>query len=96
MHPSLLHASMGMVTESAEIIDLIKKHVGYKRPLNREKLKLELGDQLYYLTLAIISSGFSIEEIIDSNINKLSNRYPSGYSDNCANNRKGETNEREN
>ena len=83
----LLHASMGLVTESAECLDILKKCYAYHRPFDVDKFKDELGDVLHYLTMASNTLGISIEDLMDINYAKLSVRYPDGYSDNCANNR---------
>jgi NTP pyrophosphatase (non-canonical NTP hydrolase) len=83
----LLHMVLGMVTESGEIADLLKKHMVYARPLDKTKLKDELGDLLFYLCGALIDLGSSLDEIIAMNMAKLKARYPNGYSHQSANNR---------
>lgn len=85
--PEFLHASMGMVTEAAEILDLIKKHLGYRKPLDAKKLHAELGDLLFYWSLAVEDCGLSLKEMIDANTKKLTARYPEGYSHERAINR---------
>lgn len=86
----LLHMTLGMVTESAEIADLLKKHMAYDRPLDKQKLKDELGDLQFYLIGALVDLGSSLEEIIRMNIAKLKTRYPDGYNHKSANNRNKE------
>ena len=83
----LLHSSMGMVTEAAEVMDIIKKHAVYSRPIDLNKLKDELGDLLHYLVMALINCGSSLNEIVDINVAKLKTRYPNGYNHQSANNR---------
>lgn len=83
----LLHMVMGMVTESGEIADLLKKHMAYARPLDVTKLKDELGDLFFYLCGALIELGSSLDEIVDMNMAKLKARYPNGYEHQAANNR---------
>jgi NTP pyrophosphatase (non-canonical NTP hydrolase) len=83
----LLHMVLGMVTESGEIADLLKKHMAYSRCLDTTKLKDELGDLLFYLCGALIDIGSSLDEIVDMNIAKLKARYPNGYDHKSANNR---------
>ena len=85
--PGFLHASMGMVTEAAEILDLCKKGIGYNRSVDMIKVKKELGDSLYYWTLAVIESGTSFDEMMSMNMIKLKARYADGYTDEEANNR---------
>ena len=81
----LTHGAMGMVTESAEIMDIIKKHLVYRRPLDTTKLKDECGDVLFYLTMVLIECGSNYNEIINMNIAKLTARYKGKYSHEAAN-----------
>lgn len=83
----LLHMVLGMVTESGEVADLLKKHMAYSRPLDTTKLKDELGDLFFYLCGALIDIGSSLDEIIAMNMAKLRKRYPNGYTHTNANNR---------
>ncbi len=83
----LLHASMGLVTESAEVLDLLKKHYAYSRPLSINKVKDELADVFHYLTMACNQLGIDIEVLMNINHANLSIRYPAGYADEKANNR---------
>lgn len=48
----MLHFAIGLSTESAEILDQIKKHVYYNKPLDIINLEEELGDCLWYIALA--------------------------------------------
>ncbi len=83
----LLHASMGLVTESAEVLGELKKHFAYNRPFNVNKFKDELADVFHYLTMANNMLGIDIEVLMNINKAKLDIRYPEGYSDEKANNR---------
>ena len=85
--PGFLHASMGMVTESAENLDLIKKGIGYGRPADLKKIKDEMGDLHYYWTLACVEAGLDLRKIMESNMSKLEARFADGYTDDEANNR---------
>jgi NTP pyrophosphatase (non-canonical NTP hydrolase) len=56
---------------------------------NREHLIIELGDIMWYVAQATQALGISMEEVLDTNITKLSKRYPEGtfdayYSENRA------------
>lgn len=48
----LLHASMGLVTESAEAIDQLKKYIFYGRAEDRTNTVEELGDLMWYFAIA--------------------------------------------
>lgn len=41
--------ALGLVGETGEVVDLIKKHIGHSHPLDRAKLVKELGDVEWYM-----------------------------------------------
>jgi NTP pyrophosphatase (non-canonical NTP hydrolase) len=71
----LLHAALGMQTESGEFSDQIKKYIFYDKDLDRTNLIEEIGDLLWYVAIALheLKSSFSEAEL--SNIRKLFTRY---------------------
>lgn len=83
----LLHMVMGMVTEAAELLDLLKKHMAYDRPLDIKKFKDELSDLGFYHLGAIVEINSCLREIMEINRAKLEARYPNGYSHDRANKR---------
>lgn len=76
----LLHAGMGLVTESAEFLDALKKSIYYGKELDRVNLKEEMGDILWYLALAMDELGTDFETEMRRNINKLKARYGEKFS----------------
>ena len=75
---NVLHMAVGISGESGELLDAIKKHVIYQKPLDVENIKEELGDLLFYMSNLMQSVGLSFEEVLQHNIDKLSVRYASG------------------
>lgn len=75
---NLLHMGVGVSGESGELLDAIKKHVIYQKPLDVENVKEELGDLLFYMSNLMQSVGLSFEEVLQHNVDKLSVRYSSG------------------
>ena len=75
---NMWHMVTGIGGEAGEIVDCIKKHVIYQKPLDVENIKEELGDLLFYMSNLMQSVGLSFEEILQHNIDKLSVRYASG------------------
>ena len=71
--------SMGLAGESGEVIDLIKKIAWQGKPLDKEKIKDELGDILWYLTALAHSLDITLDDIAQHNVSKLRERYPSGF-----------------
>ena len=83
-----LHAAVGIAGESGELIDAIKKTWIYEKELDRENVLEECGDLLFYVTAMLINSGFTISQAMDHNVVKLAKRYPDGYTDQHARERK--------
>ena len=71
----LLHAAMGAVTESGELLDSLKKAIFYGKELDVVNFKEELGDILWYLAIAYHELDGSFEEGMEVNIAKLRARY---------------------
>jgi NTP pyrophosphatase (non-canonical NTP hydrolase) len=80
----LLHAAIGMVTESGEFMDMLKKHLFYGKPLDEVNLNEELGDQIWYIAIALNALGSSFEEVMARNIEKLQARYPDKFTERSA------------
>ena len=77
----LIHAMIGMQTESAEFSDAMKKTIFYGKPLDEVNLKEELGDLLWYVALAmrVLDTDFDTE--MAKNIAKLQARFPSKFTE---------------
>jgi len=80
----LIHAAFGIAGESGEIVDAVKKHVFYGKPLDVANLREEVGDVMWYIALMCRTLGVTLEELMQENINKLTARYPEKYSDELA------------
>lgn len=83
----LIHASLGLTTETAEIADAIKKHMMYGKPLDETNLLEEVGDVLWYANVLLNEIGASFDEAMAANIRKLKKRYPQGFTEQSAINR---------
>lgn len=77
----LLHAAIGLSTESGEFSDQLKRHVFYGKELDKTNLKEEAGDLLWYLSIALNEIGSSFSEVMAMNIAKLKARYPEKFSE---------------
>lgn len=75
----LLNGVMGLNGEAGECIDIVKKHVFQGHVLDKEKLKGELGDVLWYIAATAESIGVSLDEVAADNVEKLKRRYPDGF-----------------
>jgi NTP pyrophosphatase (non-canonical NTP hydrolase) len=71
----LLHSSIGLSTEAGELLDALKKHIYYGKPLDKVNLKEEMGDLFWYLAIMADVLEVSFEELQAKNIDKLKARY---------------------
>lgn len=83
--------ALGLAGEAGEVADLIKKHLGHGHWLNKDEIRKELGDVLWYLATVAEACGLSLEEVAAANIVKLQARYPTGFSSEASKNRKDES-----
>ncbi len=70
---------MGLNGEAGEAIDILKKHLFQGHELDREHIAKELGDVAWYIAVAANALGYSLEDILRMNTDKLSKRYPEGF-----------------
>jgi NTP pyrophosphatase (non-canonical NTP hydrolase) len=78
----LLTASIGMQAESGEFSEVIKKIIFQGKEFNeaeRFHLMRELGDVLWYWVQGCTALGYTPQEVMEENINKLESRYPNGF-----------------
>jgi NTP pyrophosphatase (non-canonical NTP hydrolase) len=76
----LLHATLGLSTEAGEMLDVLKKHIFYGKPIDEVNLIEEVGDVLWYLSVALDALSSSYSESMTLNIAKLRKRYGEKFS----------------
>lgn len=84
----VLNGCLGLAGESGEVLDMVKKWVFHEKDLDKDHLKKELGDVMWYVAMLCESFGFDLDEILQMNVDKLKARYPEGFDPDKANNRK--------
>lgn len=77
---ALLNYGLGLGGESGEVQELIKKFAFHGHVIQKDSIKNELGDVLWYLSNIAKTAGLTLEEIATANIEKLRKRYPEGFS----------------
>ena len=82
-----IHYALGLVTESGEIADASKKHVAYGSGLDVTNIKEEIGDLLFYVARYMELYGWTFEEVMQLNTDKLKARYPEKFTQDLAENR---------
>ena len=78
----LLTAALGLNGEASEFSELIKKCIFQGKEYNdttKNKLKDELSDVMWYIAQGCIALDTNIEELMDINMTKLKDRYPTGF-----------------
>ncbi len=75
----LINGVMGLCGEAGEAIDIVKRYLAQGHELDKEHLAKELGDIAWYLAETATVLGYSLEEILQLNIDKLRKRYPEGF-----------------
>lgn len=75
----LINSVMGLCGESGEAIEIVKKHLAQGHELDKEHLVKELGDVAWYLAEAATALDVPLEQVFQSNIDKLKKRYPQGF-----------------
>lgn len=74
----LYHAIFGLNSEAGEVAGILQKeYQGHE--LNEEHLKKELGDCCWMIAEACTALGFELEDVMQTNIDKLKKRFPDGF-----------------
>lgn len=86
----IINGILGLSGEVGEFSDMVKKWIFHDTDLDEEHAKKELGDVMWYIAMICESFGWSLDEIMQMNIDKLKKRYPDGFDTERANNRSPE------
>lgn len=84
---NLLHAAMGISTESGELMDAFKRKIFYGKDLDVVNVKEEIGDLMWYVAILLRELDLDFEELLQINIDKLKARYPEKFTEENALNR---------
>jgi NTP pyrophosphatase (non-canonical NTP hydrolase) len=75
----IVYTALGLASEAGEVTDKVKKVIrdsgGDFSSEAREGIKKELGDVLWYVSSLARELGFTLEEVAEANILKLSSRF---------------------
>lgn len=94
----LIHMLLGLAGEVGELIDVFKRPMIYNTEVNeatRDHIIEELGDIEYYMAGIRAVLGISRFIVLGTNVEKLSKRFPKGYSDEAAQTRADKAGESE-
>ena len=73
----IVYPALGLAGEAGEVAEKVKKHIR-DGVLNVEDLKKELGDVLWYLAAITSDLGLSLDDVAESNLQKLRSRQARG------------------
>lgn len=79
-YPMWLNGVLGLTGESGECADMVKKYLFQGHDLDKEHLAKELGDVAWYVAVTAHAIGYTLEDVLRMNMNKLRARYPEGFS----------------
>ncbi len=81
----LIHMTLGICGEAGELLDAVKKHTIYVKPLDWENIIEELGDLEFYMEGMRQILNIDRKQTLEANYNKLRVRYEGlMYSDKAA------------
>ena len=61
-----IHMEMGIITETAEIIDILKKHLAYGKEVDWNHMTEEFGDAFWYIANYCEVAGLSFSNMVES------------------------------
>ncbi len=71
--------ALGIAGESGEVIDIIKKVLYHSHELDVSALDEEIGDLLWYVVLLCDTVGLTLDDVMQTNVEKLRKRYPHSF-----------------
>ena len=73
-----IYPTLGLVGEAGEVADKVKKILRDKKGLfdekSKDEIKLELGDVLWYISQLASELGYELDDVANSNLQKLKSR----------------------
>lgn len=75
----VLHGILGLATETAELAEVFMESLNDQTKMNITLIKEELGDIQWYVALISDASALLMNDVLATNIAKLSCRYPERF-----------------
>lgn len=72
---------MGILGETGEVSDILKKYLYQGHDLDIDHIEEEIGDVMFYIANLCNILNLDLEDILECNYNKLLKRYPEGFSE---------------
>jgi len=91
MSNNFIYPTLGLVGEAGEVAEKAKKIIrdgdGTLTPESREKMALELSDVCWYVAVLAYELDYTLEEVMQMNIDKLRSRQERGVLSGSGDNR---------
>jgi NTP pyrophosphatase (non-canonical NTP hydrolase) len=75
---SIVYPTLGLTGEAGEVSEKVKKWLRGDRELDKLEVLKEASDCLWYLAALADDLGYSLQEMLDANVEKLSSRKERG------------------
>lgn len=76
---AIIYPALGLCGEAGEIAEKIKKWLrGDKGDLDKDAILKELGDPLWYIASLADDLGYTLQDVVDANMEKLTSRKERG------------------
>lgn len=75
---AIIYPTLGIVGEGGEIAEKVKKWLRGDRELDKRELVKEAGDVLWYITSLADDLGYSLRDVMEINMEKLTSRKERG------------------
>ncbi|AVK63200.1 nucleotide pyrophosphohydrolase [Lactobacillus sp. CBA3606] len=72
----LTNLSLGLASETGQVVDLVKKYTFHGKSLNKDQLTKQMGDVLWYLSQVAEWADIPFDDVAQQNIAKLNQKYP--------------------
>ncbi len=85
---AVIEGYTGMLGEAGEFTEVIKKWLFQGHDLDEDHAKRELGDVMWYIAMLCEAFDWSLDEIMQMNLDKLEERYPEIFTEELSEQRK--------
>ena len=75
---AIVYPALGIAGEGGEVAEKVKKWLRGDRELDKKELAKEIGDVMWYIASMADDLGFTLQEIVDMNVAKLTSRAERG------------------
>lgn len=75
---AIVYPALGIAGEGGEVAEKVKKWLRGDRELDKLELLKEAGDVMWYLASLADDLGFTLQEMVDQNVRKLTSRKERG------------------